>query len=243
VRVVVWAHDLARSFWDAVGKEGEFPRDLEAAFESAYPVTVKQIRRLTLGVVQDWLASLGIAVDAHPDRALCGCLAAARGNAVVFVDANDATDEQRYTLAHELAHFLRDVWRPRQRVERILGTTGTAVYDGDRVATPEERIAAAIEGVDLGIHVHLLPRDAAGRPATAVIADHEDCADILAFELLAPASHLTQAGADDWPTAELLDRLTHDYGLPRVEAARYAAWLRASRPKQSLWLQALRASM
>jgi Zn-dependent peptidase ImmA (M78 family) len=241
MRVPVWAYDLARGFWDAVGEEEGFPRELEDAIESAYPLTVKRLARLTLGSLREWLESLGIPVNSSPDRPLCGFLAANRGSAILFVDANDAPDEQRYSLAHELAHFLRDVWRPRQRIGRVLGEAGKSVSDGCRPASQDERLAAALEGIDLAVHVHLLPRDADGRPATAVIADAEESADVLAFELLAPATHLA-GRAVSWSTKELVNHLCIDYGMPRREAARYAERLRPPAPRPDAWLEALRAS-
>jgi hypothetical protein len=126
-------------------------------------------------------------------------------------------------------------------VVRVLGAAATEVCDERRGATHEERVSAAIEGVDLQFRVHLLPRDTDGRPATAAIADAEDCADLLAFELLAPAAHLTQSGADALPAGELIARLTTEYGLPTREAARYVAWLRPPAPQPDRWLRALRA--
>jgi hypothetical protein len=241
--VPVWAYDLASGFWRTVGVEEGFPRTLEAPLETGYDVTVKRLPGLTLASIRDWLAPLGIVVGETPDRRLCGCLAAARGSAFIFVDGDDVADEQRYTLAHELAHFIRDVWQPRQRVERMLGKVGTEVCDGDRAATQDERIAATLEGLGLSVQVHLLPRDAAGRPSTAAIADHEECADVLAFELLAPVAHLAQAGALGWSDSELLHRLVSVYGLPPRDAARYVDRLRPRARRPDGWLQALQKSV
>jgi IrrE N-terminal-like domain len=239
VRVAVWAYHLAHEFWNTLGVEEGFPREFEHA--SAYPLTVKRLPGLTFGAIGAWLKRVEIVVNANPDRPLCGCLVATRGQAFLFVDAGDSADEQRFSLAHELAHFLRDVWRPRERVVRVLGAAAAEVCDDRRGATREERVSAALEGVDLGIQVHLLPRDADGRPATDAIADAEDCADLLAFELLAPAAHLAQSGADALPAGELITRLATEYGLPRREAARYVAWLRPPAPQPDRWLRALRA--
>jgi hypothetical protein len=233
---------LASAFWRAVGTEEGFPRELETSFEKAHSVTVKRLRGLTLGSVQAWLAPLEIVVTATPDRALCGCLVTRGEQALAFVDADDPADVQRFTLAHELAHFLRDCWQPRQRMQRLLGASGTSIFDGDRLATQDERLAAGLEGVELVIQVQLWPRRIDGEPTNAAIADAENAADVLAFELLAPAVHLAQRGASVWNDTELIDRLTNDYGLPRREAARYAGQFRPRPPKPDSWLTELGTS-
>jgi hypothetical protein len=236
--VPVWAYDLACGFWRTLGAEEGFPRTFDQVW--MLPVTVTRLPGLTLSSVRAWLAAVGVRVEARPDRALCGCMVAARGSAFVFVDAEDAADEQRYTLAHELAHYLRDVWRPRERVERLLGPAGTEVWDGERMPTQEERLAAAIEGVDLAVRVQFLTRDGEGRPATASIAMAEESADVLAFELLAPAARLAADGEARWMKEELIERLRGEYGLPRREAMRYAERLRPVPRRVEGWVTALR---
>ena len=87
--------------------------------------------------------------------------------------------------------------------------------------------------------MHLLPRDSTGQP-TSAIADVEDSADRLAFELLAPAGHLAEQGAANWSDDELAERLVEDYGLPAREATQYSALLRPSEPQVDDWIAALR---
>jgi hypothetical protein len=241
VRVPVWAHDLAQEFWRAAGAEEPFPRRLADALEATNRASVKYLSRLTLRSAQQWLAPLGIDVDELPERPLCGCFAASAGAALVLIDADDPPDEQRYTLAHETAHFLRDVWQPRRRAAAAAGQGVLDVVDGRRAASTDERLAAALHGIPLQPYVHLLPRDAAGEPATPAGAAAEDAADVLALELPAPAVHLAEAGAADWTTQELMARLVEHYGLPRRQAEHYAARLRPAPARPARWLQGLRA--
>src|SRR5205085_3975397 len=113
-----------------------------------------------------------------PDRPLRGCLLACDGAGFIFLDAADPPAERTFSLAHELAHFLRDYWRPRQRAFAALGGSVREVFDGGRAPRREERLHALLRGVSLGPHVHLMARDG-GTPPPEVAAAESD-ADRLA---------------------------------------------------------------
>ena len=179
---------------------------------------------LTLAGAAAFLGGLGIPFDAaERDRRLDGLLLADRGAGMILIDADLPAAEARFTLAHELAHFLREYWLPRRRAEARLGKAVLEVFDGDRKPTADERIAGLFRGVRVGPHAHLLRRDGRGRPLTFAEATAEAAADELAYELLAPA--------DAFPTASdgMVDRLTGDFGLPRRQAMRYAHALGAGK--------------
>lgn len=216
----VWVADLADHFWRAVGPPPPFPRDLHDAAR-LFGLVVVARPGLTVGAVRDYLLRLGIAVTADvPNRRLCGCLFAARGRGFVFLDADDPPAERRFSLAHELAHFLRDVDAPRRRVTAALGADATAVLDGAS-PTADQRVAAVLRGVTLAAHVHLMSRDDGGRPLTPAEREAEDAADRLAGELLAPAALF-----DGQPAETVLERLEAEFGLPPGPAATYARTLR-----------------
>src|SRR5687768_8715179 len=97
----------------------------EGPYPDRMPYQIRQeIDRpgLGVGVVCDWLCRAGVAcaVGAR-DRPLRACLVAAGGAGFAFVDADGPEDERRFSLAHELAHFLRDYWQPRRAAQRRLG--------------------------------------------------------------------------------------------------------------------------
>ena len=72
------------------------------------------LTRLRLFGVLEWLRRQGIEFPlTEADRPLRACLVCRRGAGFVFLDGGDDEAEQRFSLAHELAHFLRDYWRPR----------------------------------------------------------------------------------------------------------------------------------
>jgi hypothetical protein len=236
--VPVWACDLASRFWEQAGPSEPFPRDLAAAIEATgYDVTIKELPNLSVATIRTWLRVMNIVVEA-PDRPLRGCLAPSREVCLLFVDANDSPAERRFTVAHELAHYLRDLRRPRDRVIRNLGPRALEVVDRRRPASESERFAAALVGIDLTARLHLFLREPIG--VSRAVADAEDAADRLAYELLAPAAHLADVGAERWSDEEFHERLIGDYGLPALEAERYVRLLRPTPPSASAWIVAIR---
>jgi hypothetical protein len=218
--VPVWCADLAALFWNAAGDPSPFPRDLRPVIAGSVPLSVIDLPRLCVAAVCEWFAGRGIAVPLNePDRPLRACLVAWLGQGFAFLDATDDPTEQRFSLAHELGHFLRDYWQPRQRAIARLGPDVQQVLDGLRPATTEERLHALLRNISIGPFTHLLRRDETGRPLSFAERESELAADRLAFELLAPAAALND---DD----ELIPQLIDAFGLPPVPALRYAALLR-----------------
>src|SRR5262249_27787802 len=120
------------------------------------------------------------------DGPLRACLIVRSGGGLILLDAGDDTDEQRISLAHELAHFLRHYWQLRRQASSRLGGAILEVVEGSRSPSKVERLDAVLAGVPLGCHAHLMRRDARRR-ATGAVAVAEEEADRLAYELLAPA--------------------------------------------------------
>jgi hypothetical protein len=198
--------------------------------------------RLRVAGIDAWLRRQSITCGASVrDRPLRACLVARYGQGVVFVDGTDPADEQRFSLAHEVAHFLRDYWQPRALAVERLGPEIFAVLDGERPPRPAERAHALLASVPLGYHVHYMERTEDGH-ASAEIDRAEHDADRLAFELLAPADAVLEAAgvapADEQRGA--VTRLLHDtYGLPSAPAAQYAALLAPAPPRADPFLRRL----
>ncbi|MBA4192343.1 MAG: hypothetical protein C0467_30600 [Planctomycetaceae bacterium] len=220
--VPVWCADLAANFWARVGESLPFPRDLRHVIASAVPLSVIELRGVSVDGVRHWFEriSLPIPLD-EPDRPLRACLVAWLGDGFAFVDALDDAGEQRFSIAHELGHFLRDYLKPRETVARRLGASALEVLDGRRPPTPIERFQAVLRNVPIGPFTHLLRRDDSGVPLSAAERESELAADRLAFELLAPAAELN----DPRDRAELITRLVSEFGLPLLQATQYAALL------------------
>ncbi len=224
--VPLWVSELADGFWEAAGAPEPFPRALRRPISRALPMVVVSLPRLRLHDVLDWLRRHGIACPCTAaDRTLHACLAAWQGWGYVFLDGEDAEDEQRLSLSHELAHFLRHYWHPRQLARAKLGEPIVDVLDGHRPPTRAECVQALLAAVPVGVHLHLLDRDHAGGLPVETVLAAEDEANRLAYELLAPADEvLRRVGRQQEHT--LTELLRRDFGLPATHAARYGDILR-----------------
>ena len=225
----LWVQELARTFWEQAGVAEPFPRELRRPIIRTLPVTVVLLPELHLDRVRVWLRENGIVCPSHEaDRLLRACLAARSGHGVIFLDSNDANDEQRFSLAHELAHFLRHYEQPRRRAVAQFGEHILDVLDGKRPPTPEERLHSLLRNVRVSMHLHLLARDEGRRIASPIVAAAEAEADWLACELLAPSEVvLPQTRRPTARDARVeAERLLHvSYGLPRPGALWYAEQL------------------
>jgi hypothetical protein len=213
---------LARGFWLRVGENYEFPRNIERAAMTALPVVIVKIPRLTSDGITTWFRSRSVEVAVPASESgMLGCLVAHRGRGVVFVDGTEGVEEQRATVAHEIAHFIRHYLALRDRAFKALGPAVVEVLDGDRPPTFAERALSVLHDAPIGIHVHFMPRD----HGSDFIAQIEREADELALELVAPRQAALQAlGALTTRTPRQRRKaLAAHFGLPEE-------WLRAYAP-------------
>ncbi len=224
--------NTAQGFWALAGGAPGYPCDMKAAITLALPLEVYPVPGLRVSHVLAWEQRVNIAHRIRGrNRRLHGCLIADRGKGTIFFDTHDLEAEQRFTLAHELAHFLLDYQAPRQRAVTILGPSILAVLDGERPPTRTERLHAVLSMVPLGVMSHFMERPDKGLPINPVL-DIEDRADRLALELLAPTAPLheliQQATAPkgfDARLSFLSQLLVKEYGLPAVIVSSYARFL------------------
>src|SRR5690606_13090531 len=222
--------EAAESFWESAGGRPEAPADLFRAVALVLPLDVVLLARLSLTRVEAWLAERGVPYGfGEGDRRLYGLLVVYRGAGFVFLDGGDAEEERRFTLAHEVAHFLLDYLWPRRRAVERLGEGVLEVLDGLRAPTLQEEAAGVLAAVAVAPHVHLLGRDGDAGSRQMEVAGAEGRADALACELLAPASAvraaLEAAGVTHhyFPCVTTAHTLLRDrYGLPDVIADGYA---------------------
>ena len=227
-----WLGEAIRA--SGLGAGTDFPRYLLKEVSLGLPLAVTSLPGLSTQRILEWLADREIH---HPvserNRLLQGCLVAQTGYGFVFVDADDDVCETRFSLAHEVAHFVLDHLLPRIRALQCLGERIRPVLDGERAPTHEEMFSAVLERVRLGLRVHLMSRDGRGGVCSWEVEDSEQRADQLAFELLAPSELAVVALRDrDRPTGLLgeqegTERIARDFGLPNPVANDYVRLLLA----------------
>jgi hypothetical protein len=227
----------AEEFWRLAGRDEPFPRSLEPSLPWALPVILVKLPLLGLLDVRHWLEERDIPFQCSAcDRDLEACLVARAGHGLVFLDAGDPPDVQRFALAHEIAHFLIDYLGQRQKALERLGERIREVLDGCRPATREERLSGVLRGVELGTFTHLMGRSAAGDVERLEVLAAEDRADRVALELLAPyrvvVDRLKALGVR-WrdPSAVLTaeEILVQEFGLPVAASSSYSRLLIRSR--------------
>jgi hypothetical protein len=200
--------ELAAAFWDEVPRQVRDARDFEAAATWSMPLAVIVMSPLTLAGIRDWFADheIPVAGDQHSGR-VQGFLVAWRGVGIVFCDGTADAAERRFTLAHEVGHFLLDYDRPRRRVLRDAPEL-LEVVDGVRRVTPSDRAQALLARVPLGVHTQVLDDSRPGQDDPA----GEDEASRFALEVLAPWHEVIAAARDlaaaPTPYRETLGRAT-----------------------------------
>ena len=161
---------LADDFWSNVPHLSVTrPRPIREAAELSLPLVVVELASLTPRVVGHWLRQRGVEADLHGEDALLGCLYARRGFGHVFVRAGGDAAAGRFTVAHEVAHFLLHHALPRRRAATAAGNGVLAALDGERPATTAERLNGALSSAVVAAHVHLLRAD--GEDAAEAEAD------------------------------------------------------------------------
>lgn len=220
---------IAIDFWARSGLKAQFPRPLEPAVFVVLPLAVLRLPRLRLRTAIEWLTRHGIAHQSdNADRPLHGYLVARGGIGVVFLDGTDPWDEQLFSLAHEVAHFLYDYLRPRTVAIGALGPGIEGVLDGLRSPTAGERLAGVLRGAPLGVYAHLGRRSSHGHIDDPDVLQIEDKADQLALELLAPLASVAASVRNRLPALDassqdiVVSLLRERYGLPDGIAQIYA---------------------
>ncbi|NJL55487.1 ImmA/IrrE family metallo-endopeptidase [bacterium] len=242
--VEAWLAQATDAFWGSVGSIPTLPRNLDRVMSLGYPIALVDLPKLSVYRIEHWFQRHQIPYRLLcRDRALCGCIVAAQGHGIIFVSRDDRADEQRFTIAHEVAHYLLDYFYPRQQAHQLFGDDILPVLNGERPPSSLERVDALLGSVSLGVYLDMLPRSAQGDIDQDFVLRAEERADRLALELLAPAedvlARVTTTNIVDLfeKTRQAASILVTLYGLPHRIAQKYATWLlRDHKPTTAQWL-------
>lgn len=238
------SRELIETFWERAGQKEPFPRTLERSIALALPIAIVKLPRLDLRLIEDWLIRRGVNFKFDVEnRWVRGCLVAYGGKGMIFVDGTDPFPEQRFTIAHEVAHFLIDYWQPRNRSAQKYSPAILEVFDGLRSPTLDERIHAVLQGFPLGTFTKLIDRSGQGEIEATWSAENR--ADVIALTLLAPADEVMSMISASGKTyverkLEAVEILTDKLGLPHSVANFYASEILKSIGKGPSWAESLR---
>lgn len=225
--------NIAEEFWLITGQKYHPPYDIIGAVALSLPIDIVCLSELSVRGVQDWLLKKGINISINiNDRDLHGFILTSRGSALIFVNGSDSEDERRFTVAHEVSHFLLDYNIPRSRILDKLGTQVKDVVDGIREPTLLEQVNGIINGLSVEPFTHLLEKYGDGSFEQVKIFQSENNADFLALELLAPRQKVVAQvlRSNSKPSFDVFREKVHKvlvkkYGLPDSIAQDYAVSL------------------
>ena len=226
---------IAKDFWSGADPT-QGPNDIQAAASLYLRVDIVLLPELSLAKIRVWLEERnsahvfdGINVS---ERTLHGFVLNRYGIAAIFINTSDSDVNQRFTIAHEISHFLLDHKLPRDEAILKLGPSIQEVLDVRRKATLPERVNSVLRGIDIGPQSHLLEKEGDGSFEKCGNFHAENDADRLALELLAPRHKViseTLAGSKSLSYAVFIDRCEHilllRYRLPSDMVHHYAAML------------------
>lgn len=224
---------ISREFWALSKLQYAFPLDIERAISRTQPIAIISLPQLSIDKIKAYFSENNIPYQFdYQDRNLHGFIFVQDGYGLIFINGSDSQPERRFTLAHELAHFLLDYQIPRNRVIERLGTEIIEVLDGLREPTIEERLSGLISNVNLYSITHLLDTSHISGFKQVTVWSAERRADQLALELLAPGKMVmedfkAQATKALTPKGNdiLFDLLTQKYGLPTPVATQHSIYL------------------
>jgi len=241
------SQEAVNRFWESCGETEPFPRGLERSVSLALPLALVKWPHLRLRGIESWFERRGATFRFNClSRAVRGCLVAYGGQGLIFVDGADSDEERRFTIAHEVGHFIVDYLLLRERAIAKFGEKIVEVFDGLRIPSIAERVHAALAGTALGVYMNLMERETVGAVvARSAIWDIEDRADRVALALLAPvedvlaAADVSAAGFEQrW--AVTVGVLRERFGLPASVASIYARSLLEEIGRGPSWVETLR---
>ena len=216
-------------FWRRAGGRSTHPVDIGYAATCALEVGIRSVAGLTMFTAVDHLRRVGVRCpESVSERKLHGCIAVGPRGATILVEMHDADAQRRFTIAHEVSHYILEVRRHHRRAARRMGRDYVGILYGSREATPTERVDAWLKNVLFSPFAHFIDRTPGGGYGCGQTLEAECVADRLAIEILAPRAELRRAVRANrrLPLSAMINearRIAEQrFGLPDTVAERYA---------------------
>lgn len=222
---------IAKEFWKKAGFKPKPPYDIQGAVSLNLPIDIVCLSELTVRKIEQWLlnrnVTFSIGID---DRCMHGFILTKRGNGFIFINGTDNYNERRFSIAHEVSHFLLDYKIPRDKAVESLGVGILEVLDGLRQPSYKERIDGILSTINIQPFTHFLEKSGDGSFASLKVFDAENDADSLALELLAPSTKVikkVRENSDKLIFSEFRKQcyylLLENYGLPETISEEYSS--------------------
>lgn len=180
--------NIAKDFKLKAGIKNSIPYDISGAVSLVMPIDIISLSELSLSKIQQWLNDREILFTTEVDnRLLHGFIIIFKGNGFLFVNGTDSEEDRRFTIAHEVSHFILDYQLKRNRAIKKIGIEILEVLDGYRQPTIDEQIDGVLLSVDVTPFTHMVEKDGDGSFESLKNFNAENNADTLALELLAPS--------------------------------------------------------
>jgi hypothetical protein len=226
---------MASEFWEQAASSGIRRYDIEEAAKIVLSVVIVNVPGLNMSKARNWLLLRGlpdiIGYNDVDDRIMHGFIVSERGTGLIFVNSDDSPLERRFTVAHEVGHFIMDHLLPRQLAVSKLGRRAEEVLNSDSVADNPLLVEALVRSVDIVRRPFSIEKEGDGSFRSWQNYNAENGADGLALELLAPAAEVVLAAAGGKKLSysacleQCLSILEDRYSLPPSIAGPYAAKL------------------
>jgi Zn-dependent peptidase ImmA (M78 family) len=224
--------EATEDFWKQAGIIPKYPLAptlLEQAICLLLPINIVRLNKLSSFKVVSWLADRNYEIQMQEDCPLCGLLFINRCQGIIFINGSHPLDEQSYTLAHELGHYLLEFEYPRKKAGLLFDNKIDDIFSGTRKPTIEDELSGIIKRVSVSPYIHFLEEGNVSAESRSQVWAAENKADAMAFELLAPFQTVcAQLKSESGPYTfsrikkELLTILAKNFGLPSSVRQQYA---------------------
>lgn len=208
-----------------------FPRDIEKLVSYSLDLPIRYIPNLTLHSAGTYLCIRR--AEREQDRSLQGLLHVGPPATMILIEEYLSEHAKNYIIAHELGHYVHDIFMIQQLWLRSLQEQSKAILQAFswQDFDPWLELQAMLKG--LPDRPRAITKRGAGIHHST--RTREMFANAIALELLAPwqeAALLFQS----YPRSEVNRRLQVDYGVPTLVAAGYYSALRYTLlPQQDLF--------